>query len=212
MRRARRSCWTVPRRTSRCALRCATLVEECDILIAGSGFGPALTGLSDLWEVGEAIIEMGPRVVVQTEGKDGAYTVTPDERFHTPSFDVEVLDTTGAGDVFHGAYIVGQLQGWDVRQTAQFATAVSALKLRKLGGRAGIPTFAETLEFLAARGIELPERSVHLTTNFTNSQHQVATRRNTIHRDAHPCPLRSVAEISHEKRICSCHWYQSSSS
>ncbi len=131
------------------------LVEECDILIAGSGFGPALTGLSDLWEVGEAMLHMGPKVVVQTEGKDGAYTVTRDERFHTPSFDVEVLDTTGAGDVFHGAYIVGQLQGWNVRQTAQFATAVSALKLRKLGGRAGIPTFAETLEFLAARGIEL---------------------------------------------------------
>lgn len=131
------------------------LVEECDILIAGSGFGPSLTGLADIWEIGEAILRMGPKVVVQTEGKAGAYTVTATERFHTPSFDVEVVDTTGAGDVFHGAYIVGLLQGWDLRQTAWFATAVSALKLRKLGGRAGIPTFQETLDFLAQRGIAL---------------------------------------------------------
>jgi sugar/nucleoside kinase (ribokinase family) len=48
-----------------------------------------------------------------------------------------------------------------LRQTAWFATAVSALKLRKLGGRAGIPTFEETLAFLAERGIEL-RRSTEL--------------------------------------------------
>jgi ribokinase len=132
------------------------LVEAADILICGSGFGPSLTGLTDLWEIGDAIVRMGPKVVVQTEGKAGAYTITANDRFHTPSFDVEVVDTTGAGDVFHGAYIVGLIQGWDLRQTAWFATAVSALKLRKLGGRAGIPTFDETLAFLAQRGIELP--------------------------------------------------------
>ena len=135
------------------------LVEEADIVICGSGFGPSLTGLSDLWEAGEAMVKMGPRVAVQTEGKAGAYTVTADDRFHTPCFDVEVVDTTGAGDVFHGAYIVGLMQGWDLRRTAWFATAVSALKLRKLGGRAGIPTFEETLEFLAERGIVLEQSS-----------------------------------------------------
>jgi sugar/nucleoside kinase (ribokinase family) len=137
------------------------LVGEADILISGSGFGASLTGLSDVWEAGAAIVQMGPKVVVQTEGKDGAYTVTEEDCFHTPSFDVEVVDTTGAGDVFHGAYIVGLLQGWDLRQTAWFATAVSALKLRKLGGRAGIPTFQEALDFLAARGIELRSHELH---------------------------------------------------
>ena len=76
---------------------------------------------------------------------------TTRRRFHTPSFDVEVLDTTGCGDVFHGAYIVGQLHGWGLRETAQFASAVAALKARKLGGRAGIPTFDETIAFLRER-------------------------------------------------------------
>ena len=131
------------------------LVEACDILICGSGFGPALTGHKDLWAVGESILEMGPRIVVQTEGKDGSYTVTPEERFHTPSFDVEVIDTTGAGDVFHGAYIVGQLRGWDPRRSALFATAVSAVKCTKLSGRAGIPNFDDTLAFLRQRGHEI---------------------------------------------------------
>jgi ribokinase len=135
------------------------LVAEADVLICGTGFGPALTGMSDLWEVGEAILELGPRIAVQTEGKAGAWTVTAQERFHTPSFDVEVVDTTGAGDVFHGAYIVGLLQGWNPREIAWFATAVAGLKCRQLGGRAGIPTFDETLAFLAAHGIELERRT-----------------------------------------------------
>ncbi|MFP3897443.1 MAG: carbohydrate kinase family protein [Anaerolineales bacterium] len=131
------------------------LVGHTDVLICGSGFGPALTGLDDLWEVGEAILERGPQIVVQTEGADGSYTVTAEERFHTPAFEVDVLDTTGAGDVFHGAYIVGLLQGWGVREIAQFSTAVSAIKCTKLGGRAGIPTFQEAIAFLQEREIYL---------------------------------------------------------
>jgi ribokinase len=72
------------------------------------------------------------------EGEDGSYTVTADgERFHVPSFKVDVIDTTGAGDVFHGAYIVGLLQGWDLRSVAQFSTAVSALKCTKLARPGG---------------------------------------------------------------------------
>jgi sulfofructose kinase len=132
------------------------LVENCDVLICGAGFGPDLTGLDDVWEIGRAILAMGPTIVVQTEGREGAYTVTREEQFHTPSFEVEVVDTTGCGDVFHGAYIVGLLEGWDLHQTAQFASAVSALKATRLGGRAGIPTLERTLAFLAERGIELP--------------------------------------------------------
>jgi sugar/nucleoside kinase (ribokinase family) len=124
------------------------LVRTADILICGSGFGPALTGCSDLWQAGQAILDWGPRVVVQTEGADGSYTVTRDDRFHTPAFPVEVIDTTGAGDVFHGAYLFGMLQGWDVRRIVRFSAAVSAIKCTRLGGRPGIPTYAETLRFL----------------------------------------------------------------
>jgi len=126
-------------------------IELVDVLIGGSGFVPALTGERDWRAAGRKALAMGPKIVVQTEGDQGSYTMTADGEFHVPAFKVPVLDTTGAGDVFHGAYIVGLLQGWDLHRVALFSTAVSAIKCGKLGGRAGIPTFAETLAFLRER-------------------------------------------------------------
>lgn len=132
------------------------LVEYVDVLITGSGFAKGLTGVPNVWQAGEAILEMGPRIFIETVGESGSYTVTAEERFHTPAFQVDVVDTTGAGDVFHGAYIVGLLQGWNLRQIAQFSTAVSAIKCTKLGGRAGLPCFDEVISFLSDRGINIP--------------------------------------------------------
>jgi sugar/nucleoside kinase (ribokinase family) len=130
------------------------LASTADFLICGSGFAPALTGETDLWEAGEALLALGPEVVVMTEGEQGSYTVAGQERFHTPAYNVPVVDTTGAGDVFHGAYLVGQMKGWDLRQTACFASAVSAIKCTRLGGRSGIPSYKETAAFLRKRGEE----------------------------------------------------------
>lgn len=132
------------------------LVEYVDVLISGSGFAQGLTGISDIWQAGKAVLEMGPEIFVQTEGETGSYTFTADEQFHTPAFRVNVVDTTGAGDVFHGAYIVGLLHGWSLEQVAQFSTAVSAIKCTKLGGRSGIPCFDEAISFLKKRGIHIP--------------------------------------------------------
>ena len=132
-----------------------SLVTETDILVCGSGFGPALTGSQDIWEAGRAALDLGPRIIAQTEGANGAYTVSREGIFHTPAFAVDVVDTTGAGDVFHGAYLVGLLHGWDLHEVTLFASAVSALKCMHLGGRAGIPTYDQTLQFLADRGIHL---------------------------------------------------------
>jgi sulfofructose kinase len=132
------------------------LLRHVDVLICGQGFGRALTGHTDPWTAGEAALAFGPDIVVQTEGVGGSYSVSAEERFHTPAFEVEVLDTTGAGDVFHGAYLVGLLRGWPLETIAQFASAVAALKCTHLGGRRGIPSFEETAAFLEARGLGLP--------------------------------------------------------
>jgi sulfofructose kinase len=131
------------------------LVAEADVLICGSGFGPALTGKADLCEAGATILQLGPHIVVQTEGSAGSYTTTREGSFHTPAFQVEVLDTTGAGDVFHGAYLVGLLKGWNLRSIALFSSAVAALKCSRLGGRQGIPTFEQTFIFLAQHDIQI---------------------------------------------------------
>ena len=128
--------------------RVRALVEETDVLICGSGFGAMLTGEKDLRRAGRAILELGPRIVVQTEGLDGNYTASRDEEFHTPAFEVDVIDTTGAGDVFHGAYLVGLVKGWDLRRIAIFASAVSAIHCTVLGNRKGIPSMEDVEAFL----------------------------------------------------------------
>jgi len=131
------------------------LVSYVDVLITGEGFARALTGIDDIWHAGRAVLALGPHTFVETVGERGSYTVTADEQFHVPAFQVDVVDTTGAGDVFHGAYIVAMKQGWSPRDCAQFSTAVSAIKCTQLGGRAGIPTFEQTMAFLQEHGIEI---------------------------------------------------------
>jgi sulfofructose kinase len=135
----------------------ASLMPYIDILICGAGFAQALTGCADPFAARQAALDLGPSIVVQTQGEQGSFTVTRSERFHTPAFKVPVVDTTGAGDVFHGAYLVGLLHGWDLAATAIFASAVAALKCTHLGGRSGIPTLNETLSFLNQRGITIPQ-------------------------------------------------------
>jgi sugar/nucleoside kinase (ribokinase family) len=131
------------------------LIPYVDVLITGEGFARALTGIDDIWQAGQAVLDLGPRIFVETVGEQGSYSITRDEQFHTPAFEVNVVDTTGAGDVFHGAYIVAMMHGWTPRQCALFSTAVSAIKCTKLGGRAGIPTFEQTMTFLRSAGINL---------------------------------------------------------
>ncbi len=127
------------------------LVAQTDVLICGSGFGAMLTGHEDLPQAGRATLDLGPRIVVQTEGVDGSYTVSPDDEFHTPAFEVDVIDTTGAGDVFHGAYLAGLVKGWDLRRIATFASAVAAIHCTVPGNRKGIPSMEEVETFLRER-------------------------------------------------------------
>ncbi len=130
------------------------LIQYVDVLICGEGFAQQLTGEEDPVQAGKTALGMGPRVFVQTLGDRGSVTVTDDDSFTQPAFNVEVKDTTGAGDVFHGAYLYGLLRGWTPRYNAVFSTAVSALKCTRMGGRKGAPRLDEVHRFLAELGIE----------------------------------------------------------
>ena len=91
--------------------------------------------------------EYGNPVVTVTLGEKGSLT-WGDEFIDMPAFAIRAVDTTGAGDVFHGGYIYGLLRGWNLRQTVEFASAVAALSCTALGGRQGIPTMAEAMSFI----------------------------------------------------------------
>jgi len=88
-----------------------------------------------------------------TLGSKGSFTMSGKEMFHTPSFRVDVLDTTGAGDIFHAGYIYGLLQNWELKEVTRFASACAALKCRKLGGRKGIPDLKEVDRLLSSQSV-----------------------------------------------------------
>jgi sulfofructose kinase len=138
-------------------------------LVVAESFPVRYSGLDNPEAAVASLMELGPEVVVVTLGEQGcrvwwhgqrsaAAGAVPDpEGFSKasgsmtiPAFPVEVVDTTGAGDAFHGGFIYGMLQGWDLHRVAEFANAVASLNCQTLGGRRGLPSLAQVEEFLAA--------------------------------------------------------------
>ena len=84
-----------------------------------------------------------------TLGRDGAL-VYSDGKFHySPGFVVETVDTTGAGDIFHGAFAYGLLEGWDIERTLDFSNAMAGLNCTRVGARGGIATRADAEKLMA---------------------------------------------------------------
>lgn len=133
----------------RASVAYATLHELDAPVHHGGGEVPTLHG-DALLAAAVRLQDFGPPVVVVTEGEHGCWCASPDGSFHTPAFPVDPVDTTGAGDVFHGAFLLARTCGWDLRQALRFASAAASLKCRALGGRAGIPTFDETVALMNA--------------------------------------------------------------
>jgi sugar/nucleoside kinase (ribokinase family) len=116
------------------------LIREIDFLITSSRFPTLYTGISDQKEAFLELQKQAPGFLCATLGPSGAMAWVNGEIFYAKGFNVKTLDTTGAGDVFHGGLIYGLLQNWEVEQMLRFANAVAALKCLDLGGRRGIPT------------------------------------------------------------------------
>ena len=129
------------------------LAQLCDYVVCSEEFAVELTGSKKSCDIEKAVMSMKPfgtKAFTITLGDKGSITIAGEDIFQTPAFNVEVIDTTGAGDVFHGGYIYGLLQKWDIKKVVRFASAFAALKSQKLGGRAGIPTLEEVKSFLLA--------------------------------------------------------------
>jgi sulfofructose kinase len=135
------------------------LLPLIDILAAARRFAFETTGKEDPQEAGPLLLEKYKnQQVVITDGEQGCWYWDKSLHFHQPAYPVEVVDTTGAGDVFHGAYLFACLKhGWTPEFRLKFASGVAALKCTRLGGRKGIPTLEQTLNFLKARGEEIQD-------------------------------------------------------
>ncbi len=96
-----------------------------------------------------------PRVVVITQGKNGGLLYDGTTVIHYPAFPVEVVDSNGSGDVFHGAFAAALCKGYDYHKACIFASAVSAIKCTGIGSRASVPSMATVKTFLKENGYEL---------------------------------------------------------
>ncbi len=126
----------------------AELLGQIDHLIVGIEFAGRVTGARDPAAMVRALA-MERACTVVTAGDRGCWYLEKDgEVRHFPAFKVRVVDTTGCGDVFHGAYAACLAQGVDIPAAIRVATAAAGLKVTRPGGRAGIPNRAQVERFL----------------------------------------------------------------
>jgi len=123
-------------------------LEMTDIAMPSIDDAKIITGYSSAEEAAEHILKKGPRIVAVKLGAEGCLVMTEGETVKMPRFDVKVVDTTGAGDAFDGAFLTGILEGLSIEKTAQFANAVAALKSRGRGAVVPLPKRREVEEFL----------------------------------------------------------------
>jgi ribokinase len=137
------------------------LVAHSDVLIASERFAADVAPRGELEDTVRGLAALGPTTVVVTLGDSGSVGVSTDGRrpkdsgelpplVRQAAFPVTAVDTTGAGDVFHGAFAVALTAGDPFERCLRFASAAASLKCRTLGGRAGLPTPYEVTRLLGA--------------------------------------------------------------
>jgi len=115
------------------------LLGLVDHLIISQDFARRFTGVSNAREAATCLWNDQRTVVVITCGSEGCWYLDSTGVRHQPAFPVATVDTTGCGDVFHGAYAAALAEGQSLANRIRFATAAAALKATERGGQLGIP-------------------------------------------------------------------------
>lgn len=125
------------------------LIEKIDYLIVSRDFPARLTGQRNLAKaLREIQLRYGCRLAAATLGQDGVLTWNGEVIRHTPAYRIPVVDTTGAGDIFHAGFIFALLQGWSLERQLNFACASAAINCMAEGARGGITTLDAVLRFM----------------------------------------------------------------
>ena len=127
------------------------LLEFVDVPIVPEYWARALLPEQPPAAVAERLRDEGARIAVVTLGERGAVVAWEAGTEAFPAYEVDVVDTTGAGDAYHGAFLYALLQDWDVPRMARFASAVGSLNCRAMGGRSALPTRSEVDQFMAGQ-------------------------------------------------------------
>ena len=126
------------------------VLPNVDYLICSSDFPAGWTGEQDHFKALEMIQnQYGMRVAAMTLGADGALARIDGTYIYSPACVVNCVDTTGAGDVFHGAFCYALLQNWPMREILDFSNAMAALNCTAIGARGGIGTLDQARSLLS---------------------------------------------------------------
>ncbi|MHA2289095.1 MAG: carbohydrate kinase family protein [Promethearchaeota archaeon] len=123
---------------------------KADILLPNKEGAKTLTNSNSPEKAAEILVNKGIPIVIITLGNSGALLTTPKFQKRIPAYDIQnIIDTTGAGDTFNGAFSLAYwIKGWDLEKSCVYANAAAALKIQKLGARPGMPKERELIDFL----------------------------------------------------------------
>ena len=125
------------------------VLPNVDYLISGSGFPGRWTRETDLFRALERVRnEYGFRLAAATLGEYGVLALVEGRFHYIPGFQIDAVDTTGAGDVFHGAFCYAVLEGMKMVDALEFASATAALNCSAPGARGGIRELGEIRAFM----------------------------------------------------------------
>ncbi len=128
------------------------VLKNVDYLVAGSGWPAKWTGESDPFKALTALqAEYGMKVAAMTLGDYGSLARNGGRWYYSAAFEVACLDTTGAGDVFHGGFCYAILEGMPLNQALEFANAAAALNCTAVGARGNVASRPE-VDSLIAKG------------------------------------------------------------
>ena len=106
-----------------------------------------LTGLSDYREITQFLRDnYGIHTIGIKMGENGSYASTPDAEYLAPAYPVNAVDATGAGDAYVAGFLAGTIMNWDLKSTAELASATGAACVTAIGTTAGIQNLEETLK------------------------------------------------------------------
>lgn len=126
-----------------------TLLPFIDYLITSKAFLHEFTGIENIESALRQIHDLAnPEILVTTLGSKGSVALLNDGVLFVEGFKVKAMDTTGAGDVYHGAFLFGILKEWDLKDIMVFSSAAAAIKCASCGGRKGIPNYKSIIKFL----------------------------------------------------------------
>jgi sugar/nucleoside kinase (ribokinase family) len=131
--------------------RTPELVASVSFPILAEDVTHALTGEADQERALRKLRKEHPGVLCVTLGPGGSMALDGDRIVHVPAFQVNAVDTTGAGDVFRAGFVYGLLAGWGTRDILQFANAAAAISCTRVGALAGTPSLDEVKALLEHR-------------------------------------------------------------